>query len=395
MRFQRLGRLAYVLVAAVLTTLAMGGGSARAAFETSAPYAILMDAESGAVLFEKDADKLVPPASMSKLMTLAVAFHALKTGTLTMDDKFTVSEHAWRTGGGPSGTSAMFVYLKSAVAVSDLLQGIIVQSGNDACITLAEGMAGSEEAFAELMTTEARRLGLPTSTFGNATGLPHPKQLMSVRELGLLARHLILDYPEFYKMFSQKSFEYNNGRKTFNFINRNPLLGMGIGADGLKTGYIEDAGYGLVGSAVQEGRRLIVVINGTTSNNERGAEARKLLDWGFSNFKEVPIFDAGEIVGEARVWGGSSYYVKLVGNGPINILVPRVAAKNRLKAEIIYNGPLKPPIHKGDEVARIRVEHVEAGVNEVPLYAAEDVEEGGIVAKGLDAIILKAFSWLL
>jgi D-alanyl-D-alanine carboxypeptidase (penicillin-binding protein 5/6) len=233
------------------------------------------------------------------------------------------------------------------------------------------------------------------STFGNSTGLPHPKQLMSVRELAILARHLIRDYPERYKMFAQKAFEYDNGKKTFNFINRNPLLGMSIGADGLKTGFIEEAGYGLVGSAVQDGRRLIVALNGATSNKERGAEAKKLLEWGFANFKKVPIFDAGEIVGEARVWGGSSYYVTLVGDGPVTILVPRVAAKNRLKAEIIYDGPLKPPIKKGDRVARIRVEHVEAGINEVPLYAAEDVAEGGIIAKGVDAIILKAFGWLL
>lgn len=381
--------------ALVLFAASAWAGIAHAAFETAVPYAILMDAESGAVLYEKDADKLVPPASMSKLMTLAVAFDALKTGKLKMEDMFKVSEHAWRTGGGPSGTSAMFVNLKSDVAVSDLIQGIVVQSGNDACITLAEGMSGSEEEFAKAMTAEARRLGLKSSTFGNSTGLPHPQQLMSMRELAILARHLIRDYPEQYKMFGQKAFLYDNGKKKFNFINRNPLLALVPGADGLKTGFIEDAGYGLVGSAVQEGRRLIVVVNGATSNNERGAEAKKLLEWGFSNFKKVPIFDAGEIVGEARVWGGSRYYVPLVGDGPVTILVPRVAAKNRLKAEIIYDGPLKPPIKKGDRVARIRVEHVEAGVNEVPLYAAEDVEEGSIIAKGLDAIILQAFGFLL
>lgn len=382
-----------VLLSMLLAVLASAPG--RAAFETAVPYAILMDAETGAILFEKEADKLVAPASMSKLMTLAVAFEALKTGKLRMEDKFKVSEHAWRTGGGPSGTSAMFVNLKAEVAVSDLIQGIIVQSGNDACITLAEGMSGSEEAFAKAMTDEARRIGLKASTFGNSTGLPHPQQLMSMRELALLSRHLIRDYPEYYRMFAQKAFLYDNGKKKFNFINRNPLLALVPGADGLKTGFIEEAGYGLVGSVVQDRRRLIVVVNGATSNNERGAEAKKLLDWGFSNFKKVPIFDAGEIVGEARVWGGSRYYVPLVGDGPVTILVPRVAAKNRLKAEIIYDGPLKPPIKKGDQVARIRVEHVEAGVNEVPLYAAEDVEEGSVIAKGIDAIILKAFGFLL
>jgi D-alanyl-D-alanine carboxypeptidase (penicillin-binding protein 5/6) len=387
--------LVRAIAALVMLAVCVAAGPAGAAFETSVPYAILIDSETGAVLFEKEADKLTPPASMSKLMTLAVAFKALKSGKLRMEDKFKVSEHAWRTGGGPSGTSAMFVNLKYEVTVSDLLQGIVVQSGNDACITLAEGMAGSEEEFAKQMTSEARHLGLVASTFGNSTGLPHPKQLMSVRELAILARHLIRDYPERYKMFAQKAFEYDNGKKTFNFINRNPLLGMSIGADGLKTGFIEEAGYGLVGSAVQDGRRLIVALNGATSNKERGAEAKKLLEWGFANFKKVPIFDAGEIVGEARVWGGSSYYVTLVGDGPVTILVPRVAAKNRLKAEIIYDGPLKPPIKKGDRVARIRVEHVEAGINEVPLYAAEDVAEGGIIAKGVDAIILKAFGWLL
>jgi D-alanyl-D-alanine carboxypeptidase (penicillin-binding protein 5/6) len=384
-----------VLVLLSLLIAALSALPSRAAFETAAPYAILIDAETGAVLFEKEADKLVPPASMSKLMTLAVAFEALKSGKLRMEDTFKVSEHAWRTGGGPSGTSAMFVNLKSDVAVADLIQGIVVQSGNDACITLAEGMSGSEEAFAKRMTEEARRIGLKTSTFGNSTGLPHPQQLMSMRELAQLSRHLIRDYPDLYRLFAQKAFLYDNGKKKFNFINRNPLLALLPGADGLKTGFIEEAGYGLAGSAVQDGRRLIVVVSGATSNNERGAEAKKLLEWGFSNFKKVPIFDAGEVVGEARVWGGSRYYVPLVGNGPVTILVPRVAAKNRLKAEIIYDGPLKPPIKKGDQVARIRVEHVEAGVNEVPLFAAEDVEEGSIIAKGIDAIILKAFGFLL
>lgn len=385
-------RIALTSLAAValIAIVIGGGGLARAEFETAAREVVLIDAASGAVLYEKNADSAFPPASMSKLMTLAVLFKALREKKVALDSDLAVSEHAWRTGGAPSGTSAMFASLGTRVKLSDVLQGIIVQSANDGCIIVAEALAGSEEAFAAEMTTQARAIGLENATFGNATGLPHPKQRMSARELAILARHLVLEYPEHYQHFSQKLFEY----KRYKFFNRNPLLNQGIGADGFVPGFVEELGYGLVGSAVKDGRRLIVVVNGLDSNEDRVRESKKLFDWGFRSFKEVAIFEPGEVIGAARVWGGSSYSVSLVGHGPIRILVPRSASKNRLKASIEYLWPLKAPISKGDRVAVLRVEHAEAGVNEVPLYAAEGVAPSGVIARGIDSLLIKAVSWV-
>lgn len=366
--------------------------SARAAanFATKAKQAILIDAKSGAVLYQKNADDLVPPASMSKLMTLAVVFRALKSGQIRMDDKFFMSENAWRKGGAPSGTSAMFVPVNSEVTLEELLQGIIIQSGNDACIAIAEGMAGSEAAFAQMMEAEARRIGLKRSTFRNATGLYHPEHLMTARELAKLAVFLQTKYPEYYHYFSQKKFNYRRHK----FFNRNPLLYLDIGVDGLKTGHLSISGYGLVASAVQDGRRLIAVINGLKKKRDRKSEGRKLLSWGFRSFTRFKLFDRGATVGRARVWGGTSIYLPLTGKGPVTVMLPRFPANQKLKAEIVYNGPLKPPIKKGDQVARLRVTSSTKAVNEVPLYAAEDVEKAGLVRRGLDSLVHMAFSWL-
>ena len=248
-------------------------------------------------------------------MTLAVLFRTLKGGKLSTTDEFVMSVNAWRKGGAPSKTSAMMVPVNTKVKLSELIQGIIVQSGNDACISVAEGIAGSEDNFAKLMTEEARRIGLKKSTFGNATGLPNPAQLMSARELGRLARFLIREYPEHYPVFGQKEFPYRHHK----FINRNPLLFLGIGADGMKTGFIKEAGYGLVGSAVQDGRRLIVVIMGLNTAEERKAESLRILEWGFKSFTEFKLFDEGEVVGQARVWGGDRMYVPLTGKGELRV----------------------------------------------------------------------------
>lgn len=383
-----------VCLACALLVLGVAS-TARAAFESAAEYVILMDHGSGAVLYQKQADVLVPPASMSKLMTVAVVCRALREGKITLDTTYKVSVHAWRTGGAPSGTSAMFAVLGSEVKVSDLLRGMIIQSGNDAAIIIAEGLAGSEDEFAKLMVAEARRIGLKKATFGNPSGLPNPNQLMTVKELAQLARFLIRAYPEYYPIFGERQFDFNNGKKTFKFYNRNPLLALEIGVDGLKTGHIKDSGYGLVASARQLDRRLIVVVAGTKSENERTAEAKKLLEWGFRSFKEVDIFDPGEIVGSARVWGGSSYLVPLVGENGVKIMVPRTAGQSRFKATIVYDGPLKPPIKKGDQVAILRVVSSDSGVNEVALYAGEDIDQAGIMARGLDSLVLMAFGWLL
>lgn len=389
-RFHLCGRVLSAVLAAIAILAVSGPAFAQAQFETKAKWAILMDANTNSVLFEKNADELMPPASMSKLMTLAVVFRALKDGRLKLTDEFTVSEYAWRTGGAPSGGSAMFVPLNESATLDELLQGIAVQSGNDACIIIAEGMAGTEPAFADVMTEYARKIGLKQSTFRNSTGLPHPDHMMTARELAQLAIYIIRTYPEYYHYFAQKEFRY---RKHV-FYNRNPLIYDGIGVDGLKTGYIKDSGYGLVASAEQRGHRLVVVVNGLGSKNDRREEGKKLLEWGFRAFKQWKLYDAGEKIGDALVWGGTKRYVDLVGKGDVHILLPRTSTR-KIKASIIYEGPLKPPIKKGDKVAILRVTTPNSAVNEIPLYAAEDVGEGTIFWKGVESLFHLAFGWLL
>ncbi|MEC9368776.1 MAG: D-alanyl-D-alanine carboxypeptidase family protein [Pseudomonadota bacterium] len=377
----------FVLTAAVAATRPV---DAAPEFDTPAQWVILMDAATQSVLFEKSADALMPPASMSKLMTLAVVFQALKEGRLKLTDEFTTSVYAWRTGGAPSGTSAMFVPLKESATVDELLQGIAVQSGNDACIILAEGIAGSEAAFADMMTAYGKKIGLEHSIFRNSTGLPHPDHMMTARDLAKLARYLIRTYPEYYHYFAQKEFKY---RKHL-FHNRNPLVYQENGVDGLKTGYTEESGYGITASMVQGDQRLIVVVNGLKSKKERHEDARQLLEWGFRNFKSYKLFNEGEIIGDALVWGGTSRFVELTGNGPITVLLPR-SETPKLKASIVYQGPLKPPLKKGDKVAVLKITAADVVVNEIPLYAATEVEEASIYRRGFDSLLHLAFGWLL
>lgn len=386
----------FLFVLVLCANLVCGISAEAKTFKTDAKQAILIDYDTGAILFQKNADELVPPASMSKLVTLAVVFERVKKGSLSLTDTFTVSEHAWRTGGAPSGTSAMFAGLNKEIALEDLIKGMAIQSGNDAAIVVAEGLAGSEQAFAKLMIDYARSIGLEKSTFGNPTGLPHPDQKMTAREIARLAQHLITEYPEFYKYFGERRFPYQPpGRsRPYAFFNRNPLLSAGIGADGLKTGYVKASGYGLVGSAVQNGQRLIVVVHGLGSRQERKSEAVKLLQWGFNSFTTYQVFDEGEIVANARVWGGDRVLVPLRGKGPINVLLPKRPLKQRLTAEIVYKGPLKPPIRTGDQVATLRVTSESQAVNNVPLYAAEDVESGSVVRRGLDSLAVMAWRWV-
>ncbi len=370
--------------------VAIANAAPNAEFTIKAKQAIIMDAASGAVLFQYNADQLIPPASMSKLMTIAVVFRALKTGEKTLDTEFNMSEHAWRTGGAPSRTSAMMVPLNTRTKISELLRGLIVESGNDAAIALGEGLAGNEKAFARMMETEARRIGLAKSTFRNATGLYNPEHLMSVRELAQLARYLITEYPQYYPMFAEKNFNYRNHK----FINRNPLLFLNIGADGLKTGHITQSGYGVVGSAVQDGKRLIIVLSGLASENERREESRKILEWGFHAFGEFKLFEAGEIIGKARVWGGDKSSVPLIGNGELNVVLPRFPANQKLRAEIVYTGPLKAPVQKGDQVAILKVSSSNDATSEVPLFAAENVATAGKMRRGLDTIYHFATQWI-
>ncbi|HEV2566180.1 MAG TPA: D-alanyl-D-alanine carboxypeptidase family protein [Microvirga sp.] len=358
-------------------------------FQTSAPTAILMDAGSHAVLFEKNADELTAPASMAKTMTAEVVFNEIRNGRLNFDSEFVISENAWRKGGGGSGGSSMFAKVNTPVRLEDLLRGLIVQSGNDAAIAIAEGIAGTEENFARMMNERAKQIGLTKSTFRNATGYGHPEQKTTVRDLSKLALHIIETYPDLYKIFGEREFTWNKIRQQ----NRNPLLFLDIGADGLKTGNIDESGYGLIGSAVQNDQRLIVVVNGLKTAKDRAAESRKLLDWGFRAFETQQLFAEGQVVGEAQVFGGSKRSLPLVSKKPVRVLVPRGEGE-RVTARIIYTGPLKAPVQKGAEVARLQVNRGDMQALEMPLYANEDIQEGTLSQRALDGLLEFSTGWV-
>lgn len=380
--------VARAVAAALLVALPMAADAANNSvtgikkdeFQTSAPYAILIDADNGTVLYEKAADTPVPPSSMAKLMTAEIVFNEIVRGRLKPDDEFPISEDAWRRGGAPSHTSSMFAPIHSRVKVSDLLMGLIVQSANDAAIALAQGISGNETAFAIQMNARAKELGLTRSNFTNATGLPDRGMLVSVRDLARLARHTIKTYPQFYSLYNEREFTWNKIRQQ----NRNPLLAMNIGADGMKTGYTSDGGYGLVGSAVQNNWRLIVVVNGLKSDKERGEEAKRLLEWGYRTFEARLLFANGQTVGDAKVFGGASGSVPLVGDGPINLMVPR-NVNERVVARIVYTGPLRAPVEQGAVVAKLRVTRGDIVALEVPLRTAESVPVGGVTGRAFDA----------
>ncbi|HEY9454831.1 MAG TPA: D-alanyl-D-alanine carboxypeptidase family protein [Bradyrhizobium sp.] len=381
------------LVAAVLASAVAWGGVVYAAnnsvqgakkedggFDGDAPTAILIEAASGSVLFEKNADELRAPSSMMKLMTVEVVFNALKEGKIKLTDEYRISENAWRKGGAPAGGSTMFAALNSKVSVDDLLRGAIIQSGNDSCIALAEGMAGNERIFAaDFLTKRARELGMTKSTFGNSNGLPDPANKMTVRELSRLARHLILTYPDMYKLFGEKEFTWNKIRQQ----NRNPLLNSLNGADGLKTGYTKEGGYGMVGSAVQNDTRLIVVVNGLEDSDDRASEAKKMLEWGFRNFETRTLFAANQLVGYAKVFGGESRSVKLASPDPIKVMVPK-NGNERLIARIVYKGPVAAPVKSGQPVGVVRVWRGANVAMEAPVYAAEAVGTGSTVRRAID-----------
>jgi serine-type D-Ala-D-Ala carboxypeptidase (penicillin-binding protein 5/6) len=350
-------------------------------FQTAAPHAILIDADSGTVLFEKAADQPMFPASLNKLMTMEVVFHEIAEGRLNLDTEFTVSENAWRRGGAPSGGSAMYAALHSRVKVRDLIHGVIVQSGNDACIVLAEGISGTEAEFATLMNKRARELGLTKSNFTNSTGLHDPDLKVTARELAKLAQHVIHAYPEFYKIYGEREFFWNKIRQQ----NRNPLLAMGIGADGLKTGFTKEAGYGLVGSAVQNGLRLIVVVNGLKTSKERAEEGRKLIEWGFKGFESRLLFAEEETVGDAKLYGGITGRVPLAAGKAVKLLVPR-HSNEKILARIVYMGPVPAPVEKDQAIGTLKVSRGENVVLEVPLRAAESVPRGNIAQRAFDAV---------
>lgn len=340
------------------------------AFETRATSAYVLDVTTGTVLLEKNAEVPLPPASMSKLMTVNMLFEALADGRVTLSTRFGVSDRAANMGG-----STMFLTQGDRPTVEDLLQGIIVQSGNDACVVVAEGLAGTEDAFARMMTERARNMGLENSSFGNASGWPHPMQRMSMKDLALLARHLIVEFPDYYRYFSQTEYHYKD-RAPDNRFNRNPLLRLGIGADGLKTGHTQEAGYGLVGSARQGDRRIVFVISGMTSEKERAEEAEAIVNWAFRQFTMKTTVKAGQRVAEAPVWLGSSATVGLVPAEDVNLLIP-AGQRGAITATVNWTGPIPAPIAQGQKLAQMVVSRDGLSDTVIPLYAEQGVGNAG------------------
>ena len=386
----RPGRALHYLAAGVLVAALAAMAGARAApvvapkkeegFQTSIPAAILLDPDSDSVLYEKNGDQPVAPASLAKLMTLEYLFNEIKQGRVKPDDEFLVSENAWRKGGAPSHGSTMFAAINSRVKVSDLIQGVIVDSANDACITIAEALGGNEITFGQMLTKRAREIGLQNSTFTNATGFSDPNLRVTVRDMAELARHIIQDYPDFYPYFAERDFTWDNIHQQ----NRNPLLGMGIGADGLKIGETAEAGFNLIGSAVVDNFRLIVVVTGAKSDKERADEAKKLLDHGFHDYEARVLFAEGQTIGDAKVFGGDQGYVPLVyAGGTIRVMMPR-NNNERLLARIVYTGPVPAPIVKGQTIGKLKVWRGDDLALELPLTAADDVGTGTMSQRAVD-----------
>jgi D-alanyl-D-alanine carboxypeptidase (penicillin-binding protein 5/6) len=369
----------------VLLSFAWLSGTSGMAQQSAAEYAFVVDVETGVTLFEKNADVAMAPASMSKLMTVLMVFEAIHDGRVKLDEEFYVSDNAWRKGGAKSGGSTMFLKARSSVKVEDLLRGVIVQSGNDACIVLAEGIAGSEENFALAMTERATELGMLDSTFTNSTGWPDPGQMMSARDLATLALLLITEHSEYYSMFSERSFTWNGIRQG----NRNPLLTLNIGADGLKTGHTSASGYGLVGSAEQNGRRIVMVINGLNSKSERRREAKSLMSWGFRSFSSEVILDGGQRVLDLPVWHGTSQRVDLVAPKQFKVLVPRSGRRSAVYT-VTYDTPIRAPIAKGQKLATLRMTAKNTEPQQIDLVAKYDVERSGLFGRAF-----ASFAYLL
>ncbi|MGF7009272.1 D-alanyl-D-alanine carboxypeptidase (penicillin-binding protein 5/6) [Aminobacter sp. BE322] len=378
-----------VLLAGLLAMLVLVGQAHAQMFETKATQAYMIDAETGTVLFSKEPDKLFTPASLAKIMTMEVVFDALKNGRYKLDDTFAVSENAWRTGGAASRATTMFAAVRSQIRIEDLIKGVTVQVANDGCIVLAEGMAGSEANFALQMTERARAIGLEKSAFANSTGLPAPGQQTTVRELAQLALHLWRTYPEYYRYYSLPDFTWNKILQR----NRNPLIAMDFGADGLATGFTEGEGFSIVASVNRDGRRLFLAMAGMASDRERSEETRKLLDWGLRAFEKTEIFAADETVGDAQVFGGTKSHVRLVAQKPISIFLP-TASRERLVARVVYDGPVSAPVEKGTPIGSLKVWIGDTLSQETPLFAAETVGVGSLQSRALDAVKELAIGWM-
>jgi D-alanyl-D-alanine carboxypeptidase (penicillin-binding protein 5/6) len=369
--------LAILLGSAALAGAAPPAGNAS--FKTSIPIAILIDSKSNSVLFQKNADQQFAPASLAKLMTLEFLFHRIKKGKLKLDQPFRITLNAWRNGGAPSHGTTMFAALHSEVSLGDLIRGIVVDSANDACMAIAQALAGGEAGFGAMLTQRARAIGLRHSTFVNSTGYSDPNEQVTARDMAELARDIILTYPNFYSYFSQRAFLWNKIRQT----NRNPLFGMGLGADGLKTGKTDDGLFNLIGSAVEDNERLIIVIAGAKSAKERAEEARRLLDWGFQNFRLRTLFAAGQNIGAAEVFNGSQAYVPLVGPKAVQLMVPRYDDEP-INARVDYTGPVPAPVHRGQAIGTLKVWRGSKLALRVQLAAAKSVGRGTMTQRALD-----------
>jgi len=368
--------LRHIVLALAVAMSIMALGRPAAAIETIAKEAVMIDARTGALLIDKGADDPMAPASMSKMMTVYMVFERLRDGRLSLDDTFSVSENAWRKGGAKSGSSTMFLEPGKRVRIEDLLRGIVVQSGNDACIVIAEGLSGSEEAFAEEMTERAHQLGMTNTAFKNATGWPDPEHRTTPRDLATLAKRTIEDFPEYYHFYSEKTFTYNGIRQT----NRNPLLYRDMGVDGLKTGHTEEAGFGLTATATRGGRRLILVVNGLESKKDRSREPERLLEWGFREYDNYQLLKAGEVIDEAQVWLGREPSVSLLVESDLIVTMPKKARRD-MKATVRYQGPLPAPVRKGDRMGTLTFSAPGIDPVEVPLIAASDVEQLGLFGR--------------
>ncbi len=371
--------------AALVTALA----TQAPAFDTRAKAAFVMDQTTGTVLLTKRADDALPPASMSKLMTLYIAFEAIRDGRLRLDERLPVSAHAMSFGG-----STMFLDTTDRVRVEDLLRGIIVLSGNDACVVLAEALSpdGTEAGFARLMTQRAQQLGMTSSTFKNASGWPAQGHAMSMRDLTLLASHIIRDFPEFYPMFSERKFEFD-GRAPSNVNNRNPLLGLVAGADGLKTGHTQEAGYGLVGSAKNGERRVVFALTGLDSPRARAEESEAIVNWAFRQFAEQTVVTKGAAIAQAEVWMGSAEQVGLVSDKDVRLLLPTMTPGG-IKAEVVYTGPIQAPVTKGQQLAELIIQPEGLPETRVPLFAADKVDAGGFLDRMMtvSGLLIKRFA---
>lgn len=386
-------RLVYLVLFLVLAWV--GAASAQqkppaGPFETKAPRAFMIEMATGTALIAKDADKVIAPASLAKMMTVELVFQALSKGEITLDTEYVVSEHAWRTGGAPSRTSTMFAAIKSRIRVEDLLKGVIVHVANDGCIVLAEGMAGSEARFVERMNARAKALGLTQTRFGNVTGLPEAPATTSLRDMVMLARHIIATYPALYALYRQPDFEWNKIYQR----NKNPLLNVtDLGVDGLATGFAEDEGFSIVAATQKNGVRLILALGGLASEKERAEEAARVLGWAQTSFVSRELYAAGEVVGSASTYGGDRGSVDLVSKDAVAVFVPAVNPE-RLTGRIVYQWPLRPPVDEGQEIARLKLFAGETLLREVPLAAAVRIEQGSLSRRAADALMELLFFWL-